>query len=921
MRTSRAERRLLRLRRLAVEPLEARRVLSGVLFVDAYAASGGAGASWDDAFVSLQTALDRAAELNTDADAENDIADVWIAAGTYRPSRQSVDDTPRTERFELIEGVSLRGGFAGTETTPDDRPLAGDGSFANETILSGDLEANDQPDDPASYDDNAYTVVYVGESVEEALLDGLTITAGRADGEWDEPYLEPGYGGGIYAAGPLTLINSVVSDNTAAHGGGIYTLATLTISDSTVAENRAIRPPGVLASLGGGIFNEGELIVINATVSDNPAATHGGGIANMAPEASMTMVGSAVSGNSATYGGGIWFGSVGTSAPLELVIDRSTITGNVAQEIGGGVFTSRPTRITNTTVFGNLAELQGGGIFVHKNGTTFVANSAVAGNGAGREGGGLSNEGDLTLVNSALAANAAPDGRGGGIFSTGDLTASNCIVALNRASEAPNVDGEMTPESGRNLIGIDPRFVRNPGPGADATWGTEDDDYGDLRLTESSRAINTGDNAAVPPELTTDLDGKPRIYGPRVDLGAYELQRPGDPGGGTPATLVTFAEDILDPSDGETSLREAIFAADDGDRVTFGPWLDGRTIVLGGEPLLLDRAITVDASALESLVIDADGKSRVMEASGDGVELIGLTISGGNAGEDDGGGIHNTGGLTVSHSTITDNSADLGGGVYSSGTITIRDSVITDNSGHGIYNLDGRLTLTNSTVVRNSNSGIRNKSGIATITDSTIAENSTTFEGGGINSSGGELAVTRSTVERNLARDVGGGLYIARSQAAITESAIAGNSSTSNRGGGIYNAGTLTIASSTVSGNSAAASGGGIYNHRSEGALTVTNSTIARNSASAGGGIYTRGIATITNSTLLRNSVRAGSGGGDRRQRRHNHARKLHRGAKRRGRFRVGDRWFAYRPERPQPDWHLGSPNSEAGTTHSRRHG
>lgn len=54
--------------------------------------------------------------------------------------------------------------------------------------------------------------------------------------------------------------------------------------------------------------------------------------------------------------------------------------------------------------------------------------------------------------------------------------------------------------------------------GADGVPGTIDDD---LHLAGGSSCRNSGDNASVPAELTTDLDGEARVQG-TVDRGAYE---------------------------------------------------------------------------------------------------------------------------------------------------------------------------------------------------------------------------------------------------------------------------------------------------------------------------------------------------------------------------------------------------------------
>jgi hypothetical protein len=87
------------------------------------------------------------------------------------------------------------------------------------------------------------------------------------------------------------------------------------------------------------------------------------------------------------------------------------------------------------------------------------------------------------------------------------------------------------------VMNLNPQFVRDPDPGPDFTWGTPDDDYGDLHLREGSPAIDAGNNNLLPNDITDldedgitsepipyDLDRLPRIYNLTVDMGAYEFQ-------------------------------------------------------------------------------------------------------------------------------------------------------------------------------------------------------------------------------------------------------------------------------------------------------------------------------------------------------------------------------------------------------------
>jgi hypothetical protein len=291
-------------------------------------------------------------------------------------------------------------------------------------------------------------------------------------------------------------------------------------------------------------------------------------------------------------------------------------------------------------------------------------------------------------------------------------------------------------------------------------------------------------------------------------------------------------------------------------------------------------------------------------------KLVGLKITGGNAGSGNGGGVDNSGNLTLANSTIDNNSASGtasiyggGGGIFNNGgTVTLTNSTITDNSsaswGGGIDNeAGGTVTVTSSTIDNNSSRlggggivnggfGATNPGGTVTVTNSTIANNSvtTTFAdgGGGIDSEiAASLTIINSTIAANKSATGGGGINNFQGTVTVNNSTI-DNNSAANGGGGIVNAGTetvdnlaipfgmLEVTNSTISHNSASGSGGGIDNDAN---AAITNSTIAYNSsASGGGGIYNESIAgggtlKVTNSTIDNNSASGtdpnyGGGGG-----------------------------------------------------------
>jgi hypothetical protein len=103
---------------------------------------------------------------------------------------------------------------------------------------------------------------------------------------------------------------------------------------------------------------------------------------------------------------------------------------------------------------------------------------------------------------------------------------------------------------------------------------------------------------------------------------------------------------VLNANDGGSgSLRATIVAAADGDTIVFDPSLAGATIHLTSGELVLDKGLTIDASGVGGVTVDAGGASRVFHITTAGVSdtLTDLTISGGLA--PIGGGILNEGGL------------------------------------------------------------------------------------------------------------------------------------------------------------------------------------------------------------------------------------------------------------------------------------
>lgn len=251
-------------------------------------AGANSGASWTDAYLDLQTALNDTA-----------CAQVWVAKGTYRPT----SGNDRSVSFAPRRGVTLFGGFAGTESRINPR------SAANATTLSGDIGTS------GDASDNSYHVVRLDGTTaagtitaDTNVIDGFTITGGNADG--DVPGADS-RGGGLYCAGagsghecsPWLNNLDIVGNSSADWAGGAYFdgeggNSSPLLTNSTIRSNSAVFGGGVMCfGQAGGVSNP---TIGNVTFAGNTAGLQGAALYNAAYDngtSSPTLMNVTFSGN------------------------------------------------------------------------------------------------------------------------------------------------------------------------------------------------------------------------------------------------------------------------------------------------------------------------------------------------------------------------------------------------------------------------------------------------------------------------------------------------------------------------------------------------------------------------------------------------------------------------------------------------
>ncbi|HTJ12962.1 MAG TPA: T9SS type A sorting domain-containing protein [Dinghuibacter sp.] len=407
-------------------------------FVKQTAAGTGTGlGSWANAAgaAQLQGILAAAASGDT----------VWIAAGVYYPTAYPAGSTGgatnRDFAFALTNGVAVYGGFAGTESFLSQRNVA-----THVTSLSGDIGT------AGNVTDNCYHVIATYNMSNTAILDGVKIDSGEANGTGSITIGGQAFsratGAGICAmkSQPILANCTFIANQAGGEGGALYlgNCNAFPVTSCAFTSNTA-------QGNGGAISKETSSPVTfsGCTFTGNysfvAAGTTGGGAIYSNSGSGDVIHNCVFTGNHAVnaYGGAFFFNGTST-----LTMSYTTLTQNVAATYGGGMANTGGTSFTITHCnFNNNNASMGGGIY-SSGGSCLYAYDTIANNTStsttGAGGGGFYNDATNPVISHCLIrANVTNGGNGAGQYDNGGASPqdSNTVFQANIAGGSASNGG------------------------------------------------------------------------------------------------------------------------------------------------------------------------------------------------------------------------------------------------------------------------------------------------------------------------------------------------------------------------------------------------------------------------------------------------------------------------------------------------
>lgn len=526
----------------------------------------------------------------------------------------------------------------------------------------------------------------------------------KSHGYWSGPGAQHSHGGGVYTNyGTVNMTGGTITGNKAYYGGGVKVNSngTLNLTGGTVSNNKSDKDGGGIYLKGTATLGGEETTVTKVFVSGNTTSadvSSGGGIDN---HGTLTVKGGTkISGNTSNYGGGI--ANYGT-----LVMNSGAIvSGNTAKADGGGVYTAKQSgstpcsaTIENVTISDNKATGNGGGI--RNDGTLTLTGVEVKSNTANNVGGGITNSGTLH-VNSGVVISGNSANKGGGINDYG-------TVNLNSGAEIKNntatVDGGGVYSSGKLNMNAGVTVSGNGATYGAGVYSTKTFNFNGGTISGNTA---TGNGGGIFVSGTVNMKNDATVSGNSAVNGA------------------------------------GLYSNGKGKANVSGGTISGNTASENGGGVYSDGTVNLSGGTIKENTANASGGGVYNKGT---ANLTGTNIES-NTATTSGGGVYNaktlnmSGGTIGGRSTSAANDAPKGGGVYNADCFTMTNGYImynTATNGAGVYDAGNSFSLAG---------------GFSWISYNTAVE-----YGGGVYHEKGTLNVNGGVINSNRAMVEGGGVY------------------------------------------------------------------------------------------------------------------------------------------------------------------
>lgn len=340
-----------------------------IRYVKPTATGTGDGSSWDNASGDLQKMIDDLADNNVSQQA----GEVWVAAGTYKPQSQLISGMNYSASFRMRDGISVYGGFAGNETSKQERAKGTmPWDFTNVTVLEAAYYESKLAWTNSKWtvgSDSRHVVWFAPMSGESdftriTTLDGVTVQGGYAQGNTGLDDFKTDCGAGVYMDGANAyLSNCIVRENYATgNGGGVY-LKNGRVQTSLIYNNNADAD-------GGAVYVENRGLVHRSMLTNN-SALNGAGVylyngaeagSGDADHPEYLILSTCVVSNNTVRGNGAVYCDKGGVLMQNTITNNECVTATDATDVNasqtGGIYVDEYALVLNSVLWNN--QMQGG---------------------------------------------------------------------------------------------------------------------------------------------------------------------------------------------------------------------------------------------------------------------------------------------------------------------------------------------------------------------------------------------------------------------------------------------------------------------------------------------------------------------------------------------------------------------------------